>query len=51
MGLSAGGPLFGRLLPVRVHFVGFAEDALKWVSPVAGTFTLKKLECLKQALA
>ncbi len=27
-----------------------AVDALYWVFSVAGTFTLRKLECLKQAL-
>ena len=27
-----------------------AVDALYWVFSVAGTFTLRKLECLKQAI-
>jgi hypothetical protein len=27
-----------------------AVDALHWVFSVAGTFTLRKLECLKQAI-
>ena len=34
----------------RGYFRWFSHGALYWVSWVASTFTLKKLECSKQAL-
>ena len=42
-----------RLIAVTACLVlinQLAVYALYWVSSVAGTFTLRKLECLKQAL-
>jgi hypothetical protein len=42
-----------RLIAVTTYLVlinRFVVYALYWVFTVAGTFTLRKLECLKQAL-
>ena len=43
----------GTLIAVSARLVlinRFAVDALYWVFSVADTFTLRKLECLKQAI-
>ena len=44
----AGGPLHGGYCLYRPT-IWFSLGALDWVSRVARTFTLKKLECSKQA--
>jgi hypothetical protein len=47
----AGGPPRGGLLPRLLALLPrLSLGALRWVPWVAGTFTLKKLECSKQAL-
>ena len=47
---AGGGSLFDATAPfARVVFGGLVGGPLNWVSPVAVRFTLKKLECSKQA--
>ena len=49
--VPARGSPRGALLPVRTYNPPVSSlGALRWVSRVAGKFTLKKLECSKQAL-
>ena len=44
-----GGPLNGEYCLAESYLL-VSRRALYWVFSVAGTFTLRKLECLKQAL-
>ena len=45
----SGGPPHGRVLLRTGSYLLVSRRALNWVRRVAGTFTLKKLECSKQA--
>ena len=44
------GPLIWCVCTLTGHIVDLSGDPLNRVSPMVGKFTLKKLECLKQAI-